>query len=233
MTTPIWLAGFLLGLAGSAHCVVMCGGVSSALDRALPDGGRHPIGSHVLYAVGRVATYALFGAVAGVAGAALAQTLGLGAVADVQVVVRVCVGLLLIALGLGLAGFRGFRRLEHLGLSLWRRVRPLTRRAARLPGSLRALALGALWGFLPCAMVYGALLAAAATASPGQGALFMLAFGLGTVPAVLAIGAFASGLWARLGHQNLRRGSAFAIVVCGVWTLLGSGALHSLGHAHH
>jgi sulfite exporter TauE/SafE len=191
------------------------------------------MGAHALYALGRVAAYAMFGAVAGASGATLTGLLGLGVAADVQIGVRVLVGLLLIGLGLGLAGFRVFRRLERFGLSLWRRLQPLSRRAMRLPGPLRALALGALWGFLPCAMVYGALLAAAATLTAVQGALFMLAFGLGTAPAVLTLGMFATGLGSRLGQQNLRRGSALAVVVCGVWTLLGSGVLRSLSHVHH
>ena len=170
MTTPIWLAGLLLGLAGSAHCVVMCGGVASALDRTLPDSRARRIVAHVLYAFGRVTSYTLFGAVAGASGAVLTDALGLGVSREFQIAVRVGIGLLLIALGLGLAGFSAFRRLERFGLSLWRRLQPLSRRAMRLPGSLRSLALGALWGFLPCGMVYGALVAAAATATAGQGA---------------------------------------------------------------
>jgi sulfite exporter TauE/SafE len=241
--TPI--AGLLLGLAGSTHCIAMCGGVASALDRAAPGERRHRIGPHVLYAVGRLTSYALFGALAGSLGFVLGEAFGPELAPQIKRGARLGVGVLLIALGIGLAGFRPLARVERLGISIWRRLQPLSQPVMRLPGPTRALALGALWGFLPCGMVYGASAVAAVTGSAGQGALFMTAFGLGTVPAVLGMGAFAAELWARLGRRNLRRVAAFAVVLCGVWTLVGPTLLATVpathpataqqagAHAHH
>jgi sulfite exporter TauE/SafE len=143
------------------------------------------------------------------------------------------VDLLLILLGIGLAGFRPLRGAERLGLSIWRRLRPLSRRLMRFPAPLRPLALGALWGFLPCGLVYGASAVALMTSSAREGALFVTAFGLGTVPAVLGVGAFAAGIWGRLGRQNLRRVSALAVALCGVWTLVGPEFVRTVSHAHH
>jgi len=233
VTDPTPIAGFLLGLVGSTHCLAMCGGVASALDRAAPKRGGHRIRAHLFYATGRLASYSLFGALAGALGFVAAEAIGPELAPRVQTGARWGVGLLLIAFGIGLAGFRPLRRVERLGLSVWRRIQPLARHLKHLPGPTRALALGALWGFLPCGMVYGAAAVAALTGTAAQGALFMLAFGLGTVPAVLGVGAFASELFARLGRQNLRRASALAIALCGVWTLVGPELMRAAPHAHH
>jgi hypothetical protein len=82
-------------------------------------------------------------------------------------------------------------------------------------------------------MIYGALAVAAITGSVVQGASFMAAFGLGTVPAVLSIGAFASGLWARLDRQSLRRFAAVAIALCGVWVIAGPVLIQAFQQAQH
>lgn len=233
MIDPTPIAGLLLGLAGSAHCIAMCGGVASALHRAAPDSGRRGTGQHLLYALGRLSSYALIGALAGALGLVLSDAFGPELTPRIQRIARSSVGVLLIALGIGLAVQRPFHRLERIGLSVWRRLQPLTRSSMRLPVPFRSVALGALWGFLPCGMVYGASAVAALTGSVWQGAVFMAAFGLGTVPAVLGIGAFATGLWSRMEHRNLRRASAIALMFCGVWTLVGPELITNVGHAAH
>jgi sulfite exporter TauE/SafE len=227
------LAGFFLGLAGSAHCVAMCGGIASALDRVATGKGWHRLGAHALYALGRLGSYSILGALVGALGLALSKTVAPGLLPQLQLATRWGVGLLLIVFAIGIAGFRPLRGVERFGHAVWRRLQPLARPLARLPGPLRTLGLGALWGFIPCGMVYGASAVAAVTGSAAQGASFMAAFGLGTVPAVLSTGAFAAGLWTRLGRQNLQRVSALAIALCGAWVIVGPLVLRASEHAHH
>lgn len=233
MTEPTLLAGFLLGLVGSTHCVVMCGGVASALNRAAPPGFAQRASAHGLYAVGRLATYAAFGAIAGGFGLAAGQLLGPEHTTQLQAVTRWGVGTLLIVLGIGLTRPKLFRRVEGLGLAIWRRVQPLSGRLGSWPAPARALALGALWGLLPCGMVYGAAAVAAMTGSLAGGALFMTAFGLGTAPAVLGIGGLTAGVWSGLRVRQARRVASIALALCGVWVMVGPSLVRTAAHAHH
>ncbi|MCP4026648.1 MAG: sulfite exporter TauE/SafE family protein, partial [Sphingomonas sp.] len=202
------LAGLVLGFAGSAHCVGMCGGVASALDRVATGSGWRRLASHGLYAVGRVGSYAVLGSAVGGLGQAFADQLPSG----FQTIVRWAVGALLIALGISLMRLRALRGLERMGASVWRRLQPLAGRIVRFPAPLRSLALGALWGWLPCGLVYSAAGVAAVTGSAASGAMFMIAFGVGTLPAVLSLGTAASGLWSKFGQRRMQ-GVSGAIVV--------------------
>lgn len=230
--TPV--AGLFLGLAGSGHCVAMCGGVASALDRISPETGWGRVLSHALYGVGRVGSYALVGGLVGGVGFAVSHVVGPDTLPGVQLAARVVLGLLLILVSIGLAGVRAPRGLERVGHAAWRTLQPLARPLSRLPGPLKTLGLGALWGFIPCGMVYSASAVAAVTGSVSQGALFMAAFGIGTMPAVFATGAFATGLWNGIGRQKLQRLSAFAVALCGVWIIVGPMLMTQSQHvAHH
>jgi len=221
------MAAVFLGLAGSAHCVAMCGGVAAALDRAASGTGWRRSGFHALYAMGRLGSYALLGALVGALGHAVGTALPTGS----QLGLRLAAGLLLIAIGISLAGFGRLRGIERVGAAAWRRLAPLSKRLSGLPAPLRALGLGALWGFLPCGLVYGAAGVAAVTGTAASGAIFMTAFGVGTTPAVFSLGVFASGVFAGLDRWNLRKLSACAVVLCGVWTIAGP-IFMSSGHDH-
>ena len=123
--------------------------------------------------------------------------------------------LLLGALGLYLAGLWGaVRRVELVGAVLWKHLQPFTRRLLPVDTVPRALALGALWGWLPCGLVYSVLLTALAAGSATQGAFVMLAFGLGTLPNLLAIGLF----WERIKDkvQSPRVRLAAGVLVAGL-----------------
>ncbi|MDP6979090.1 MAG: sulfite exporter TauE/SafE family protein [Myxococcota bacterium] len=222
------LAGLVLGFAGSAHCVGMCGGVASALDRVATGTGWRRIASHVLYAVGRVGSYAVLGAVVGGLGQAFADQLPSGS----RAIVRWAVGVLLIIMGISLMRLRALRGLEKVGASVWRRLQPLTRQIVRLPAPVRSLALGALWGWLPCGLVYSAAGVAAVTGSAPSGAMFMIAFGAGTLPAVLSLGTAASGLWSKFRHRRVQGVSGAIIALCGVWTIVGPSIMRVGHHAH-
>jgi hypothetical protein len=136
-------------------------------------------------------------------------------------VLRLLAALMVIAVGLYLAGwFPGFARVERLGQPLWQRLEPLGRRLFPIRSPGRALAFGAVWGWLPCGMVYSALVLALGAGGPASGALFMALFGLGTLPAVAGAGAMA-GLTARLRripHLNRVMGVTLVVLaVAGLW----------------
>jgi sulfite exporter TauE/SafE len=202
---PLELAGaaLLVGLLGGVHCVGMCGGIVSALVGA--GGGGFPRWKLRLgYNVGRIASYAVAGAVAGTVGGA---SLLLARALPVQIIALVLANVLLIALGLYLAGFSGLvTRLEGPGRRIWRLVEPFTRRLLPADRWCRALALGGLWGWLPCGLVYSILATAMLAGSAPGGAIVMLAFGLGTLPNLLMAGAILDRLRGRIGVRVVAGG---------------------------
>lgn len=183
MTLTIFGAVFLTGLLGGVHCAGMCGGIVAALSEQA--GGRR-WSLHLGYSAGRVTSYAVAGAIVGAAG-----SIGLlfDGVLPVQMALYVLANVLLIGLGLYLAGVsRVVARFERLGLALWQRLQPLTRHLLPADTLPRAIGLGLLWGWIPCGLVYAILGTALLAGNPLDGAAIMLAFGLGTVPNLLLAG---------------------------------------------
>jgi sulfite exporter TauE/SafE len=225
MNDSLGLLGALgAGLLGSGHCFGMCGGIVGAFAMGAAPGGRARPGGlplHLLaYNLGRVATYAALGALAGLAGGALAGALPQAAA---RLAGRTLAALFLIGLGLYLLGWpQLLAPFERLGARFWRRLEPLGRRLLSPRGVAHAAALGAIWGWLPCGLVYSMLAVAAASASAARGALVMTAFGLGTLPALMAAG-FASGWLHRLARAApLRRLAAAAYLAAGAWLVASS-----------
>ena len=239
MSTAILVAALSMGLLGGAHCVVMCGGVVGAMC-ASGGGAASQVRrmSHVaLYNAGRIASYAVAGAIAGGVGA-LASSVG--AVYGAQVALRVIAGVLALSVGLYLAGvWRGVRALERAAAPLWRRVEPFAKRLLPVESAGGALALGALWGWLPCGLVYAALALALTSETPAMGALTMAAFGIGTLPTLIAMGAAASALARFARRVWVRRVAGLALALMGAINLLAAGAplglaaLPGAPFAHH
>lgn len=231
MTLDITLASaFLVGLLGSTHCLGMCGGIVSALTFGLrADLRRSPwtLGPYLLaYNSGRIGSYVGAGAIAGAVGAG---ALGVLPADATRWPVKLVTGGFMVALGLYLAGWwPGLQILEKWGGVLWRRIEPFGRRLLPVDHPLKALAFGLLWGWLPCGLVYAALALALASGSAGQGAALMLAFGLGTLPMLLAIGATAEWLKDFVRHPRVRQGAGLIVLWFGLYTLLAPG-----GHAGH
>ena len=181
------IAVFFVGLLGGVHCLGMCGSIVGIFTAQVPkEAARWPF--HLAYSGGRIVSYAAAGALVGAIGQA---GLLMRDAVPVQHLLFALSSLMLIALGLYLAGMWGaVRQLEQLGGGLWLRLKPYTSRLLPVNTVPRALGLGALWGWLPCGLVYSVLLTALASGSAAQGALIMMAFGLGTLPNLLAIGLF-------------------------------------------
>jgi len=190
--TEIGLA-FTAGLAGSGHCLGMCGGILAALAVASPGvsaGQRFRF--NLAYHCGRIATYTLLGLLAG----AVSQAAFFSALRPHLYWLFVAANLMVIVIGLATA--LGVRRLSLAALdgTGWGFMTRVLGRAARQPTVAAFLAAGLVMGLLPCGLVYGVLIAAATGGSWLQGGGMMLAFGLGTLPALLAFGQVATALGA-------------------------------------
>ena len=215
---------FLGGLAGSLHCVGMCGGFPLALAAGGAGGN---LRRQLLYNAGRLNTLVFLGALSGAAGAALVRRTP---VAAVERALAVAAGLFMIAVGLEMLGMLG--RISRVGAAFARAT------VGRLLGGvigrgsvLAPLALGVFNAFLPCQLVYAFAAHAAATASVGEGSLTMLAFGLGTVPAMLGLG-LARALARPAVRARVGLASGVLVVVFGLVTLL-RGVVPDGGHVHH
>ncbi|MDR3390330.1 MAG: sulfite exporter TauE/SafE family protein [Sulfuriferula sp.] len=197
------LSVFLVGLLGGVHCVGMCGGIVTALSFATPN-AKPSLAMLLGYNGGRLLSYALAGAIAGAVGA---STLLLNDFLPVSRGLYAFASVMLILLGLYLAGLsRAVLVLEHLGSGIWKKLQPLMKRFMPVRNPLQAVLVGMIWGWLPCGLVYSVLISALATGSAAHGALLMLAFGLGTLPNLLAMGLLAQRL------QRLTRQPAVRLV---------------------
>lgn len=215
-----WLIAFAIGLLSTIHCLGMCGGIVGALTFSLPQpvrDDRRRLLPHILaYNLGRIASYAAAGALVA-AGAGLFGGLGGG---QLHHAVQWLAAALLIAIGLHLGGwYPQLARVERLGSPLWRRIEPLGRRLLPVRSPAHAVLFGAVWGWLPCGLVYTTLLWSAATMEPLQGALTMAAFGLGTLPATASAGMLAGTLMRLAARPNVRRGAGVILILVAVATL--------------
>src|SRR5690625_1531923 len=147
-------------------------------------------------------------------------------------ILRVATGLIMVAIGLQLAiNWRGLRHLEAVGSRFWQLLSPLVGRLLPVRTPPEALAVGMLWGWLPCGLVYTMLLAATMSGSALAGGATMLAFGAGTLPAMVTLGFGASGLSQVLSRTTMRRSAGVLLLIFGVWTMA-SPFLH-MGHGSH
>jgi len=212
--TELGLA-FMAGLAGSGHCLGMCGGILAALAVAGPGtsaGQRFRL--NLDYHFGRIITYTQLGLLAGAASqAALISSLRphlywLFAAANILVII------------VGLATAFGVRSLSLAALdgAGWGFMSRVLGAASGRATSAAFLAAGLVMGLLPCGLVYGVLIATATSGSWCQGGGTMLAFGLGTLPALLAYGQVATALGALANTVFLR-------VMGGAVALLGAAGL--------
>jgi hypothetical protein len=234
-------AVFMVGLLGGVHCLGMCGSIVGVFtsqlsppspqpspggrggERLAPAGasGRRSIARwpfHLAYSSGRILSYAVAGALVGAVGQA---GLLMRDAVPVQHLLFALSSLMLVLLGLYLAGVWGaVRQLEQLGGGLWKRLQPYTSRLLPVNTVPRALGLGMLWGWLPCGLVYSVLLTALASGDTMQGGLTMLAFGLGTLPNLLAIGMFWESVRGWVQSRRVRLAAGILVAGFGVYGLV-------------
>jgi len=212
-------AAFFAALAGGVHCAAMCGpliGIACGARRGRP--GRAWLGQALAYNGGRILSYVAAGALTGALGAA---GLALRGTPALQHVLLAAMSASLILLAAHVAGLAPVvAAVERAGAAGWRRIAPLTRRFLPVDTPARAFGLGLVLGWLPCGMVYVALIAALATADPLHGALVMAAFGLGTLPNTLAISAWFGHVVAAAKGRVARYLVAAVIAALGVFGLV-------------
>jgi uncharacterized protein len=242
---------FLTGILVSLHCVGMCGGFvalvsmspslspSSAGSAAVSTAGaswqRVVLPQQLVFNAGRIASYTLLGTLAGALGS---FTSLLSKTGKIQALLMVGAGILMIGTGLALAGL-----MQHWSPFKSKVAAPqpwLARgfeHVSRLPRPTRALPLGALLGFLPCGLIYAMLGKAASSGSAASGALVMLSFGMGTVPALLLV-AFFADLFSLALREKLVRVSGVLLAALGAitfyrgfyWLMHPNPAMHDLMH---
>jgi len=210
------LMALLAGFLGGVHCLGMCGGIVAAM--GMHAGGQARWQTQAGYNLGRISSYAAAGALAGLVGSAafLSERL-----LPAQNALYILAQIMLILVGLYLAGLnRAVLWVERFGGGLWRRLQPRVGALFPVDGFGKAVIAGLLWGWLPCGLVYSMLVSALATGDPRAGAVLMLAFGLGTLPNLLAMGWAAARLRELFGRAWIRLAAGLTLSGFGVWGLL-------------
>lgn len=218
-----------LGFFGSPHCLGMCGGVVMAFGLSMQ--GVSPAKKRLLiatYHLGRLTSYALLGAVGAVLGASV-----LSPVMTDNALPRILLGLALVFCALLMLGLPMLKSIEKLGLGLWQKLAPLRAKLFPLNSVPKALMAGLLWGFLPCGLVYGAILVAVGLGATGWsgvglGSAFMFLFGLGTLPLLLTTQGGVAVLQNITQKLSLRRAGGVLMLLSGLAV-----GLHPFFHSHH
>lgn len=236
MSMTLLFSAVAMGFFGSPHCLGMCGGIVTAFGMSMQNA--NPTKKRLLifsYHLGRLMSYMLLGVVASVFGASLLSPFMHSGVP------RFLLGASLVLAGLLMLGLPLLNRLERVGLGLWQKLSPLRAKLFPLDNFPKAVAAGLLWGFLPCGLVYAALLVAVSGAGFGVtgtrlveqvqfGAVFMLFFGLGTLPMLLFAQTVVLWLQKAMTRYQLRRLGGAVIVLSGLAVIVPP-LLHN--HDHH
>lgn len=217
---PLLIAGLLLGLASSLHCLGMCSGIATSLCLAAPCAAGKParslLVSNILINAGRITAYGVAGAVVGGIGSSV---FGAFDRAIVNVVLRWAAAVSLGWIGLSMIGIvpvppfiyrLGALLSEALGAAVAK---------VRLPAALGLYFAGCVWGLFPCAMVYAALFYAMLSGTWLNGTIVMLGFGAGTLPPVMAAGLGVPLLYRKAQSAQLRTAVGVAIMLLGIVTV--------------
>jgi len=205
---------FVLGLVSSVHCVQMCGPIVLAYSMSMTD-RRKMVAAHSAYNAGRILTYVLLGVVAGAAGSGIGM---LGRMAGLASAARIVSGGAMVLMGIVMLTPRK-SLIQIKAPSRW----------FTAPRPFSKFPLGLVLGFLPCGLIYTALIKAMDSGSAVAGGLTMLAFGLGTAIALFGIGIASSFAGARLGPWSNRL-AAVSVTVFGVVLLWRGIAAHPICH---
>jgi len=223
MALSALISAWLVGALGGLHCFAMCGGFLAAV-ATRDDGARLLLPARTVafrqlaYHAGRIATYAALGAAFGATGA---MALGAADLVPVQRALYLAANVFLLLLGASLAlGTPGIAWLQRAGAAAFGAVLPVVRPLLQRPGLSGRIALGLVWGMVPCALVYSVLPLALFAGGAWQGAAVMLAFGLGTLPNLIAAGVLLARTRRALETRTLRYAAAavlIAFALVGIW----------------
>ncbi|MCG9582578.1 sulfite exporter TauE/SafE family protein [Vibrio tubiashii] len=221
--SPDWIGAFFIGLVGAGHCMGMCGGIASMLTIGQSQPSKLV---PLFYNGGRLISYALIGAVIGGAVSSISEVSQLN---NVLVWLRLAAALFMILLACYIGRWwHGLLYIEKLGQVIWRKVSPAGKSLLPLKSPIHALPFGFIWGWIPCGLVYSTLTWSAVSGSALNGALVMLAFGAGTLPAMLLVGHAATSLHKLQNSDIFRHIVAFTILIYGLYTAYGALSLLSI-----
>lgn len=224
MTIALLVAALLMGFFGSPHCLGMCGGLVAAFGLSMKDvSPAKRRGLIATYHLGRLLSYASLGLIAGLIGTTVLAPVMVG-----NNIPRILLGLVLVFVGMTMLGAPFLTKLERLGMRFWQALAPLRKKVFPLTTFPRALTAGLLWGFLPCGLVYGALLIAVVGHEPLTGAVLMFAFGLGTVPMLVATHETVSWLRNQIGRLRLRQMNGAIMMLSGLAVIVVPMAMSSM-----
>ena len=236
MENPLtYTSAFLLGLFSTIHCVGMCGGIIGALSLSLPVEIRNNKARMLMfittYNIGRILSYSFAGLVAGAIGTGVLASAGFD---QGHAVLRAIGVAMMVAIGLYLAGWLPqLAIVEKIGVPVWKKLEPLGRKLLPVASLPKAMAYGLIWGWLPCGLVYFVLLWALTAGNAAQGALTMLAFGIGTLPTLLATGFMTSWLTRFARSTRARQLVGLLIVAMAIGSLFIPMGDEMTGHHHH
>jgi len=210
-------SAFLVGVLGAGHCIGMCGGITTMLTAALPASNTSSKAILTLcYNLGRIASYALIGAIVGFTGSIASKSIGVPIG-----IMRLIAAIFLIFLGLYIGQWlMWLNRIESLGKIIWSKISPYSKKLIPVDSAKKALALGALWGWLPCGLVYSTLTWSLASGDALYGAAIMASFGLGTLPALITVSLGFQQVSKLLKNKRFRKISAFFIILYGFYSIV-------------
>ena len=211
MTWALFLAAFSMGLFGSPHCLGMCGGIVTAFGLSMQHVSDSKKNGLILtYHVGRLISYSLLGLIASFVGVTIFQSIMSNSAP------RIVLGAVLMLIGLAMLGLPLFNHLEKVGMRFWQSLAPLRKKVFPIDSFGKALFAGLLWGFLPCGLVYGALMMAIAGNNIATGAALMFVFGLGTMPMLIATQKTVGMLQSSIKNFRLRQINGVIMMLSGL-----------------
>ena len=211
MTWALFLAAFSMGLFGSPHCLGMCGGIVTAFGLSMQHVSDSKKNGLILtYHLGRLISYSLLGLIAGFVGVAIFQSIMSNSAP------RIVLGAVLVLIGLAMLGLPLFNQLEKFGMRFWQSLAPIRKKVFPIDSFGKALFAGLLWGFLPCGLVYGALMMAIAGNNIATGAALMFVFGLGTMPMLIATQKTVGMLQSSIKNFRLRQINGVIMMLSGL-----------------
>ncbi len=214
MTELNAFSAFLVGIAGGVHCIGMCGGVVAALNAVTP-ADQNKLPYTLAYNFGRITSYTIAGAITGALGQMATNFIPLGGpiLSFISAIM-----LLLLACYLG-NWWRGLVHVEALGQRLFRTLQPVSKRFIPFKNPAYAIPYGFIWGWLPCGLVYSTLTWSLAVGNAIDGALIMLAFGLGTLPTLVAASVGSQYLIKGFKHPIVRQAIAISLLMYAIFLI--------------
>jgi sulfite exporter TauE/SafE len=220
--TSSYLVAFIMGLFSSMHCIGMCGSIIGTLTLSLSpeirNNKKRLLPFVFNYNFGRITSYAIAGALVGVIESLLTAHLGQ---TQGHRILQILSAVIMGSAGLYIAGwFPRFAYIEKAGVMLWKTIEPYGRKLIPVKNRTHAYLFGMVWGWMPCGLVYSALALSATAGDASKSAMTMLAFGLGTLPAVIGVGVMTQLLTRLSRIQRFKQAIGLFMIILALFSAL-------------